>query len=86
MGYMLITLIQFLLTHPLWDVTLLIYQKTLVELFLLTHPLWDVTKAKAEEMGRTTISTHTSLVGCDRNGEWYANDIRNFYSHIPCGM
>ena len=50
----------------MWDVTNPASEKNVSDKFLLTHPVWDVTKAKAEEMGRTTISTHTSRVGCDK--------------------
>ena len=33
--------------------------------FLLTHPLWDVTAACSCVNPSKSISTHTSLVGCD---------------------
>ena len=32
------------------------------------------------------ISTHTSRVGCDSNNKKGAENMSNFYSHIPCGM
>ena len=35
---------RFLLTHPVWDVTLAAYRKWLLSIFLLTHPVWDVTQ------------------------------------------
>ena len=35
---------------------------------------------------RTSISTHTSRVGCDAYRQKQKNVIINFYSHIPCGM
>ena len=34
---------EFLLTHPLWDVTNFSSFKLAMRRFLLTHPLWDVT-------------------------------------------
>ena len=34
---------KFLLTHPLWDVTLRRWGHNVESGFLLTHPLWDVT-------------------------------------------
>ena len=33
----------FLLTHPVWDVTLTPKRHSLILEFLLTHPVWDVT-------------------------------------------
>ena len=33
--------------------------------FLLTHPVWDVTTIRGAIKGITSISTHTSRVGCD---------------------
>ena len=35
--------ILFLLTHPVWDVTLRLLIRHRLSLFLLTHPVWDVT-------------------------------------------
>ena len=32
------------------------------------------------------ISTHTSRVGCDKMRTDFSLTIKNFYSHIPCGM
>ena len=34
---------RFLLTHPVWDVTLFLRRFSLQLKFLLTHPVWDVT-------------------------------------------
>lgn len=34
---------SFLLTHPVWDVTILLDGNGLAKKFLLTHPVWDVT-------------------------------------------
>ena len=57
----------FLLTHPVWDVTLSDFSIDNVNLeFLLTHPVWDVTDWVAGEvLPSIRISTHTSRVGCD---------------------
>ena len=58
---------QFLLTHPVWDVTstLLFLNKFLCK-FLLTHPVWDVTQWMDALRAGRAISTHTSRVGCDQ--------------------
>ena len=37
------TEMQFLLTHPVWDVTQACPKGILPTVFLLTHPVWDVT-------------------------------------------
>ena len=58
-------MIRFLLTHPLWDVTVVNVKGTLKYSFLLTHPLWDVTQTRKTVAFCIPISTHTSLVGCD---------------------
>ena len=42
--------------------------------------------ASRRENGYKHISTHTSRVGCDRNGQDYWGTVQYFYSHIPCGM
>ena len=56
-------------------------------LFLLTHPVWDVTGYRVEhEQNIRIISTHTSRVGCDLNIADLHRFLRDFYSHIPCGM
>ena len=58
-------LVEFLLTHPVWDVTLIwgrSYSQTTK--FLLTHPVWDVTDS-LQRYQLMCISTHTSRVGCD---------------------
>ena len=55
----------FLLTHPVWDVTI---EGTYSERnfsFLLTHPVWDVTSKSLIIFLVLNISTHTSRVGCD---------------------
>ena len=37
-------ILKFLLTHPVWDATLLFFCAKLDFPFLLTHPVWDATK------------------------------------------
>ena len=59
-------LLRFLLTHPVWDVTMRWIQRYSRCLqFLLTHPVWDVTIDSRKEVIPLEISTHTSRVGCD---------------------
>ena len=59
-------LLWFLLTHPVWDVTMRWIQRYSRCLqFLLTHPVWDVTIDSRKEVIPLEISTHTSRVGCD---------------------
>ena len=77
---------SFLLTHPLWDVTKRDRSQTGIQTFLLTHPLWDVTPTPADILECASISTHTSLVGCDTGVRHVVPLGRHFYSHIPCGM
>ena len=79
-------IMAFLLTHPLWDVTQNEEAVRGWAVFLLTHPLWDVTCCILGNIISFTISTHTSLVGCDHISYHIINDRFNFYSHIPCGM
>ena len=42
-GLHLYFVFEFLLTHPVWDVTEGIYYNWIEKIFLLTHPVWDVT-------------------------------------------
>ena len=76
----------FLLTHPVWDVTTALNHLSRRVKFLLTHPVWDVTSMADESVWQRAISTHTSRVGCDVKQIAWAKDIKDFYSHIPCGM
>ena len=55
----------FLLTHPVWDVTIWMKLRSVTDQFLLTHPVWDVIYRSRYIRCRTIISTHTSRVGCD---------------------
>ena len=59
------TYYQFLLTHPVWDVTWLFPNNVHQIWFLLTHPVWDVTLLRTQNTLILIISTHTSRVGCD---------------------
>ena len=78
--------VKFLLTHPVWDVTIIRINSRTGFRFLLTHPVWDVTNHRIQFVSNDVISTHTSRVGCDNiPQETFANK-QNFYSHIPCGM
>ena len=56
---------EFLLTHPVWDVTCFFVPLSCPVKFLLTHPVWDVTILPVIAAPLTGISTHTSRVGCD---------------------
>ena len=57
---------NFLLTHPVWDVTPSTYTGAGIQsFFLLTHPVWDVTYAGESLHFYHKFSTHTSRVGCD---------------------
>ena len=57
--------LEFLLTHPVWDVTFMQIWRTYFLPFLLTHPVWDVTVILSNSFCTYFISTHTSRVGCD---------------------
>ena len=56
---------EFLLTHPVWDVTTVLNTDSALKAFLLTHPVWDVTNRRRPYKRLNFISTHTSRVGCD---------------------
>ena len=73
---------EFLLTHPVWDVTVS------GDAFLLTHPVWDVTRLYGRVLVTFCISTHTSRVGCDRNdtGNWHCIKISTHTSRVGCDM
>ena len=76
----------FLLTHPVWDVTLRESVTMFFIAFLLTHPVWDVTPFLGLCDVLKLISTHTSRVGCDFCQSCWFISKSDFYSHIPCGM
>ena len=48
--------------------------------------MWDVTHISLCIVDKIRISTHTSRVGCDDCAGFVTYVLRNFYSHIPCGM
>ena len=77
---------EFLLTHPVWDVTYQQHNRKRTWKFLLTHPVWDVTEASQAVSYLNEISTHTSRVGCDISLHISSSIYVYFYSHIPCGM
>ena len=68
----------------MWHIT--DFTLLLDESFLLTHPVWDVTTFDSHVESKTTISTHTSRVGCDVPARLSSTRYSHFYSHIPCGM
>ena len=77
---------EFLLTHPVWDVTL---QRGKLEhiIDISTHTSrvgCDISWLLMIQ--EKQISTHTSRVGCDREETNRLEEKVNFYSHIPCGM
>ena len=55
----------FLLTHPSRDVTRDRHDARAANRFLLTHPSRDVTCKAERVLSYSSISTHTSLAGCD---------------------
>ena len=51
--------LEFLLTHPVWDVTAHSFPGCRRCVFLLTHPVWDVTRAIWEDYETETfLLTH----------------------------
>ena len=77
----------FLLTHPLWDVTMQAEHIMKQNFIISTHTSLvgcdDVPDRRHQDF---PISTHTSLVGCDFAHCAFLLKFQNFYSHIPCGM
>ena len=64
--FVLLLVHLFLLTHPVWDVTQIFINISCINRkFLLTHPVWDVTSPALRFTLGSSISTHTSRVGCD---------------------
>ena len=76
----------FLLTHPVWDVTILPYTSEIERLYFYSHipcGMW-----RSTEETRFIIVNFYSHIPC---GMWLINReiilvAINFYSHIPCGM
>ena len=54
--------------------------------FLLTHPVWDVTHCCKYMDAASTISTHTSRVGCDEFVEYstFCDCISTHTSRVGC--
>ena len=78
---------RFLLTHPVWDVTLMAGIR-FWQLDISTHTSrvgCDEFKVKGKTKS-DKISTHTSRVGCDDGRDPFPPIPNDFYSHIPCGM
>ena len=77
----------FLLTHPVWDVT--VHPHIFSPVFSIsTHTSrvgCDV-KPLFLMLYTSLISTHTSRVGCDSSTRMTFATVSYFYSHIPCGM
>ena len=78
---------QFLLTHPVWDVTKTNVPTDIMYKNFYSHiPCGMWRKVPWRAIWEDYISTHTSRVGCDA---FYLNvlfALMYFYSHIPCGM
>ena len=68
--------LTFLLTHPVWDVTIKATAVLKDIEFLLTHPVWDVTFFCCACWHWEKISTHTSRVGCDAKVSWCSPTFR----------
>ena len=68
------------------DVTIPLNALTAFIAFLLTHPVWDVTISSIGDSGKTTISTHTSRVGCDEQEIFYYKkfEISTHTSRVGC--
>ena len=70
----------------MWDVTDT-EVKTLCTLTISTH----TSRVGCDEFLQDCIlmdkiSTHTSRVGCDGENMTFGEKLKDFYSHIPCGM
>ena len=86
MRNILVHIVRFLLTHPVWDVTFV---------FLLWKRKIDISTHTSRvgcdvmicfNVKPFHISTHTSRVGCDGPYGMETTCVETFYSHIPCGM
>ena len=65
--------LEFLLTHPVWDVTLLCSSYVSTVIFLLTHPVWDVTHlTTSPERWRSYFYSH---IPC---GMWLHSGFSHF--------
>ena len=78
--------IQFLLTHPVWDVTTMRYKVSLMRVISTHTSRVGCDMCSSSTCNKCSISTHTSRVGCDFLVGCTEQELRDFYSHIPCGM
>ena len=77
----------FLLTHPVWDVTVVPSSAAFVrQSFLLTHPVWDVTVCMIWQHRRLRFLLTHPVWDVTNNPRTTSRAVKNFYSHIPCGM
>ena len=77
---------EFLLTHPVWDVTRKpLYRANWQNISTHTSRV-GCDYICAQSSKSLAISTHTSRVGCDCHFPPWVQACPNFYSHIPCGM
>ena len=53
--------------------------------FLLTRPMRGATIHELRKQRRRYISTHTPHAGRDMAKQLAENQLKNFYSHAPCG-
>ena len=73
----------FLLTHPVWDVTTVIYQPLAAEeISTHTSRVGCDFVAPEEVPDILAISTHTSRVGCDIKFKWKIKGVDYFLSLI----
>ena len=76
----------FLLTHPVWDVTIHGRWAEICNRISTHTSRVGCDKRFLHFFSCLNISTHTSRVGCDAQQAATQLDNLNFYSHIPCGM
>ena len=78
---------RFLLTHPVWDVTIYGSDVPVIPIsFLLTHPVWDVTINYEERLNALEFLLTHPVWDVTGTGIHVDNNHIHFYSHIPCGM
>ena len=77
----------FLLTHPVWDVTIFSTGFTKAYPHFYSHIPCEMWRYKTCYLWPdSNISTHTSRVRCDKGKEFTEKLMLYFYSHIPCEM
>ena len=79
-------IMQFLLTHPVWDVTKIGLMSLTVDRFLLTHPVWDVTGHFQWRFTMEQFLLTHPVWDVTWQAEISKHLLSYFYSHIPCGM